>query len=151
MTAAAILLAILVVAGILLYLHHRLTGGDNTIVEPDPQAMRSHHHATVAGGDDGCCGMHITCEKDSLVAGIDSELLYYDDEELDVYKGRQAQDYTENEIEIFRDILITLKPDDIAGWARSLTTRGITMPPSIKEELLMIVAEARNHKAIISL
>lgn len=97
--------------------------------------------------DTECCGMHITCEKDSLVAGLDRELLYYDDEELDAYRGRTADSYTDTEIEEFREVLLTLRPEEIAGWARSITTRGITLPADVRDELLLIVAEARNSKS----
>lgn len=140
MTVVAILLAILAGTGAILYLHHRLAYG-NTPEAALPQPAGE-------GTEGECCGMHIACEKDSLVAGIDGQLLYYDDEELDVYRGRGAQDYSADEIEVFRDVLLTLKPHEIAGWARSITSRGITMPAEVREELLMIVAEARGQLAI---
>ena len=47
------------------------------------------------------------------------------------------------DIEEFRDVLLTLLPTDIAPWARSIQLRGITLPSEVREELLMIVAEAR--------
>ena len=93
-----------------------------------------------------CCGMHMTCEKDSLLVATSPEIVYYDDEELDIFKGREADQYTDAETEIFRDILFTMLPEDIAGWARSLQLRGIAMPEIVKDELLMIVTEARNKK-----
>ena len=40
-------------------------------------------------------------------------------------------------------MLLTLLPDDIAGWGRSIQLRGIELPAAVKEELLLIVAEAR--------
>ena len=45
-----------------------------------------------------------------------------------------------------REVLLTLRPDEIAGWARSVQLRGITLPADVREELLMIVAEARAAK-----
>ncbi len=93
-----------------------------------------------------CCGMHMTCEKDSLLTAVSSEVVYYDDEELDEFKGRPADQYNDAETEMFRDILFTMLPEDIAGWARSLQLRGIEMPEIVKEELLMIVTEARNQR-----
>ncbi len=44
--------------------------------------------------------------------------------------------------------MLTLLPTDIAGWARSIQLRGIELPASVREELLMIVSEARaaSHK-----
>lgn len=38
-------------------------------------------------------------------------------------------------------------PADIAPWARSIQLRGITLPSEVREELLMIVAEARKEQA----
>lgn len=136
MEVSAILLAVIVGVGLVLYVHHRLTGGD---AEPADVAQAAVQEAD----ETECCGMHITCEKDSLVAGMDSELLYYDDEELDAFRGRGAGEYSAAEVEQFREVLLTLRPDEIAGWARSITTRGITLPHDVRDELLLIVAEAR--------
>lgn len=63
--------------------------------------------------------------------------------------GRKADDYTDEEIEQFRDVLLTLLPEDIAGWGRSIQLRGIELPSAVKEELLMIVAEARREANIV--
>ena len=30
-----------------------------------------------------CCGRHLVCERDSLLAGVSKKIEYYDDEELD--------------------------------------------------------------------
>jgi hypothetical protein len=87
--------------------------------------------------------MHISCEKDSLLADVSDKIDYFDDEELDRYAGRGADSYNDDEIEEFRDVLLTLLPTDIAPWARSIQLRGITLPTAVREELLMIVAEAR--------
>jgi hypothetical protein len=89
--------------------------------------------------------MHITCEKDSL-ATLSTEIIYYDDEELDAYRGFVPDGYSDSQIEEFRDVLLTLLPEDIAGWARSLRLRGIEMPACVKEELLLLVSEERERK-----
>lgn len=89
-----------------------------------------------------CCGMHVVCEKDSL-SPISDEIEYYEDEELDRFSSRTAEDYTESEIEEWRDVLLTLRPEEIAGWARSVQLRGLEMPAVVRDELLMIVSEAR--------
>ena len=34
-----------------------------------------------------CCGQHETCERDSLLAAVSKSIEYYDDEELDRFKG----------------------------------------------------------------
>lgn len=135
MTASLILLSSLVIVGVILYLHHRHTTRDDETL-PD---------ASTRPESEECCGMHITCEKDSLLSSVSEGIQYYDDEELDQYAGRNADDYTDEEIEQFRDVLLTLLPHDIAGWGRSIQLRGITLPQPVRDELLMIVAEARQN------
>lgn len=138
MTAALIILAALITVGAGLYLHHRLTATGETTEsnEGDPAPAAEDE-------DSQCCGMHLTCEKDSLLTAPGQEIIYYDDEELDRYRGRIPEEYTDDETEQFRDVLLTLLPSDIAGWARSLQLRGIALPQPVRDELLMIVAEAR--------
>lgn len=90
-----------------------------------------------------CCGAHEICEMDTLVA-FESTAVYYDDEELDIYKNRLANNYTNTEIETFESIFYTLKPEDVAGWLRSLQVREIEPPQALKEEALFIVSERRS-------
>lgn len=130
MTVALILLVVLLAGGAMLYLHDRFTHGEEKAPVREPEQQ--------------CCGMHITCEKDSLLASVSPDVVYFDDEELDRFRGRGADEYSDAEIEEFRDVLLTLIPTDIAPWGRSLQLRGITLPAPVKEELLFIVAEARN-------
>lgn len=162
MIAAAIILAILVVGGGLIYLLDR--GGRRGAGKSAgaPSATRKSDESDMSdrsdmsdmsdsgngsgegdSGDGVCCGMHITCEKDSLSTAASTEIVYYDDEELDDYAGRAPESYTREETEQFRDILLTLLPTDIAGWARSLQLRNIALPPEVSDELLLIVSEAR--------
>ena len=105
-------------------------------VEPEPQPADAEE----------CCGMHITCERDSLLANVSDTVEYFDDEELDRFRGRSADDYSDAEVEEFRDVLLTLQPDDIAAWGRSIQLRGIELPTAVREELLLIVAEARAER-----
>jgi hypothetical protein len=138
MIVALIILAALIVVGAILYVHHRLTDGDQAA-----QADQASTAEADTTADSECCGMHITCERDSLLSSVSDDIVYYDDEELDTYRGRSASEYQDSEIEQFRDILLTLLPEDIAGWARSLQLRQIELPTAVREELLMIVAERR--------
>ena len=133
MTGALIILAALVAVGAVLYAFHRRDLRRGTAQEPTLPPVADMPQ----GNDDDdspCCGMHITCEKDSLLAQVSEKIEYFDDEELDVYAGRDAESYTESETEQFRDVLLTLLPTDIAPWARSIQLRGITLPPAVAEE-----------------
>lgn len=144
MDAALILLAVLAAAALLLYAHHRLTQRREADKPLPPEAQAAEPQAQE---EEQCCGMHIECEKDSLLASVSAQVEYYDDEELDRFKGRGPADYNDEEIEEFRDVLLTLQPYDIAGWGRSLQLRGIELPAIVKDELLMVVAEARRSKS----
>ena len=92
-----------------------------------------------------CCGQHQICEKESLLAAVSKQIEYYDDEELDRFKGRPSDGYSEEEIEEFRDILYSMQEVDVAGWSRSLQLRGIELPDELKDELFLIVGERRFH------
>ena len=95
--------------------------------------------------DSECCGQHQICEKESLLAAVSKQIEYYDDEELDRFKGRPSDGYSEEEIEEFRDILYSMQEVDVAGWSRSLQLRGIELPDALKDELFLIVGERRFH------
>lgn len=93
--------------------------------------------------DSECCGQHAVCEKESLLAAVSKKIEYYDDEELDRFKGRQANEYSDEEIDEFREIMFTMKEEEVAGWSRSLQLRGIELPDELKDELFLIVGERR--------
>lgn len=138
MKGALIILAVTVATGIILYLVQRLMpradvdeNSGNGV--DDPAADRP----------EGCCGQHIVCEKESLLAAVSSEIEYFEDEELDSYRGIAPDGYTDEQIEQFRDVLYTLRPEEIGSWARSIQLRQINLPAAVKDELIMLAAEAR--------
>lgn len=95
--------------------------------------------------DSECCGQHQICEKESLLAAVSKQIEYYDDEELDRFKGHPSDEYTEEEIEEFRNILYTMQEVEVAGWCRSLQLRSIALPDELKDEIFLIVGERRFH------
>lgn len=94
--------------------------------------------------DAECCGQHEICERDSLLAAVSKQIEYYDDEELDQFIGRAGDAYTEEETEMFRDVLYTTLDVEVAGWIRSLQLRGIELPDDLKDEVFLIIGERRN-------
>ncbi len=98
---------------------------------------------SVVNIDRECCGQHETCEKESLLAAVSKDIEYYDDEELDRHKGKQENEYSEEEVEEFRDILYTMQEVEVAGWCRSLQLREIELPTVLKDEIFLIVGERR--------
>lgn len=96
---------------------------------------------------DGCCGQHEVCEKESLLAGVSKQVEYYDDEELDAFRGRPSDGYSPAEVEAFEEILYTMRAEEVAGWVRSLQLRGVELPDALKDEVVMIVTEVRERAA----
>lgn len=90
-----------------------------------------------------CCGQHEVCEKESLLAAVSREIEYYNDEELDRFRGRTSDEYTDEEIDEFRDVLYTMRDYEVAGWVRSLQLRAVELPDSLKDEVFLIVGERR--------
>ena len=91
-----------------------------------------------------CCGQHEVCEKESLLAALSRQIEYYDDEELDRFRGRKSNEYSEEEIDEFRNILYTMRSDEVAGWGRSLQLRQVELPDEVKDELFLIIGERRS-------
>lgn len=86
-----------------------------------------------------CTGDSGKCEQECMMEASTRPIEYYDDEELDRFKGRPADSYTDAEVEEFREVLYTLRQEDAAGWNRSLILRGINIPDSLKDELLVML------------
>lgn len=93
--------------------------------------------------DQECCGQHEICEKESLLAAVSKNIEYYNDEELDRFRGKDSSEYSEAETDEFREILYTMKDEEVAGWVRSLQLRNVPLPDSIKDEVFLIVGERR--------
>ena len=92
--------------------------------------------------DDGCCGEHLVCERETLLQ-TNAKVEYYDDEELDQPSGIAAEDYTDQQYQMIREVFDTLKASDVPGWVRSIQLRNIQLPLDIREEALLIVVERR--------
>ena len=88
---------------------------------PPPRAARP----------DGCCGQHEGCEKELLIAAATAT----------------EADYFADEEEAFREVLYTMRPDEVPAWVRALQVRGIALPDALKDEVLMLIDEAAQHAA----
>ncbi len=139
MTGALIILAVTAAIGLALYLTDRLYCRKKTEDTPAEAAANEKKEETADGE---CCGMHIVCEKETL-SPFTTEAEYFDDEELDEYRGTAADAYTPEQAEQFRDILMTMRPEEVSAWVRSLTIRSIELPTAVRDEVLLIVSEAR--------
>lgn len=131
-----IIIAVLTVAfTVYLVISHRR---DLPEIEAEEQAVE----AKKKNPNIECCGEHEVCEAETLLT-LSEEIIYYSDEELDAYRGRTPEEYDEQEIEEFREVLLTLQMHEITGWLKSLQLRRVELPLAIREEALMLVDEFR--------
>ncbi len=94
--------------------------------------------------DGTCCGQHAICEKDSLINSfVEEQPDYFDDEELDRYRGRIPDDYSIEEVDEFREVFYTMHDEDKPRWIRSLLQREIEIPNQLKDEILLIINDLR--------
>ena len=86
-----------------------------------------------------CNGEDERCEQECMLEAAVKPIEYYDDEELDQYRGRPSDGYTDSEAEEFADVLYTMKPEEVKGWNRSLILRQINLPNQLKDEVIMMM------------
>jgi len=143
MKPAIVLLTILVVGGAIVWLIDRLFYHTDKAENLDETGENDASDATPAQGcADEACGIRSICPSEQiLVSQCKREVIYYDDEELDGFAGREADGYTAEEEEQWRDVLYTLQPGDLLGWGQSIKHRGLVMPASIQAEFLQLAAE----------
>lgn len=160
MQGALVILLFIIVVGIILYavdvFYYRKRDAAKGAGSASANPQEGEAPASDIGGQpanaespphgDGCCGMHLVCEKKAVAAS--EPPVYYDDEELDVYAGRDPQAYESGEIEEFREVMLTLLPSDAAGWAQSLLQRGIALPEELHDELMLIITEGAGEAAV---
>ncbi len=133
MTGALIILGVTLLTGLILWLTHR--SGDLSGAEETPEADATDEPEV-------CCGLHAVCEKG---LSPDGKPVYYDDEELDRFAGREPDSYSPEEEEEFREVLYTLLPADVYPWGVSLTQRNIALPSALRDEWVMMAGDTAGH------
>lgn len=136
--AFVVLIGSLIVAGVILKLLHREdkdTASSATSGKEDSPENES----------EVCCGLHEICSKSAQRAG---EIVYFDDDELDRFAGRNADvAFTTEELEEFRDVMLTLRPEEITLWQESLVARNIPVPQEIRDEMILLLDDAATGSA----
>lgn len=149
MTGAIIILLVTLSVGLVLYVYDlkwRRAHPDEA--DKDTSAADAADGTTSDQSEDSnneghgeiCCGRHLICEK-SLIPEPGEKPVYYDDEELDRFAGRADDSYTDEETEEFREIMLTMQPADLPGWARSLQLRRVMLPLSLRDEFFLLLNE----------
>lgn len=101
---------------------------------------KGHDDKIVIGKGDcaTCSGDNQQCEQECMMEAATKPIEYFDDEELDAFRDRPSDRYTDDEAEQFAYVLHTMRPDEVAAWTRSLTLRGISLPDQLKDEVFML-------------
>ena len=73
-----------------------------------------------------------------------TDIEYFDDEELDTYRGTASDEYEDNAVEEFREVLYTMDPKEIDDWLKSLELREVALPDALKDEVFMLLETNRN-------
>lgn len=88
-----------------------------------------------------CSGDNAQCEQECMMEAAVNPVEYFDDEELDRYKGRPSDEYNDEEVEEFREVMETMQKEEVKAWNRSLILRGINMPNQIKDDYILLASE----------
>ena len=86
-----------------------------------------------------CDGNNSKCEQECMMEAAVRPVEYFDDEELDRYKGRPSDAYTDEEADEFAEVMYTMRPEEVRDWNRSLILRGVSVPDQIKDELIAMM------------
>lgn len=126
-----IALIFMVIVGLILILVPRGKSSGKNISEPEeaePQVASD------------CCGAHEICEFDE--AKFNPEIIeYFEDEELDVLRNIREDQITAKDMDDLRDVLYSLKTDEIGKWITSLGRRHIHLPAILQQEARQLMAE----------
>lgn len=124
----AILLGALLLLGLTAAAINKFSKGSDQIVD--------------AGTDcSSCDGNNQKCEQECMMEASLKDIEYFEDEELDAYIGRPSEEYSDEEAEEFREVMMTMRPEEVASWNRSLILRGIHIPNQIRDELLILLED----------
>jgi len=87
-----------------------------------------------------CCGAHEICEFDE--SAYNEEIItYFDDEELDELRNVRESDLTPENIDDLREVLYTLRPEEIGKWLISIGRRHIHLPAILQQEARQLMTE----------
>lgn len=98
---------------------------------------------TTSSHDCSSCSTSGQCIADCALQQATTKPQYFDDEELDAFRGRPSDSYQEAEIEQFADVLYTMKKEEISQWLASLSLRDISLPNDLKPEVEMMMADTK--------
>ena len=128
----------LIIAGVIILLFVVLVAG--TLLASRLKKAPDQENNELKNIASDCCGAHEVCEYDEMLMKPE-EIVYYEDEELDRYKGIAPAQFTDSMIEEFREVLYTLQPDEVRKWLLSISRREINLPDILKQEARQLIAD----------
>ena len=140
---SAIFLAILVGLSLVGRIIRKKNGEESLppTTEETPIATTTTPQETPSEEDDEeCCGEHEVCEKGKIKRALRTDIEYFDDEELDRYRGTAADEYSDEAVEEFREVLYTMYPTEVDDWIKSLELREVNLPDALKDEVFMLMS-----------
>jgi hypothetical protein len=69
------------------------------------------------------------------------DILYFNDEELDELRNLRESDLTTENIDELREVLYTLRTEEISKWLISIGRRHIHLPAILQQEVRQLMAE----------
>lgn len=142
----AVYSAIFLVALVVLSLVGRMVrkqNGEDTVPsqQANAQPIQETQESSPAIEDDGeeCCGEHEVCEKGRIKRALRTDIEYFDDEELDRFSGTMPDEYDDDAVEEFREVLYTMDPSEVEDWLKSLELREVALPDALKDEVIMLI------------
>ncbi len=87
-----------------------------------------------------CCGAHEICELDEVDFN-EEIIIYFEDEELDRLRNIRESDLTTEQIDELREVLYTLRTEEISKWMTSLSRRHIHLPAILQQEARQLMTE----------
>lgn len=124
---------IIILFGIFLYINARPKRNEKT--EPVPEPVNEPRQIA-----SDCCGAHEICEFDE--SEFNEEIItYFDDEELDELRNVSESDLTTKQIDDLREVLYTLRTEEISKWLVSIGRRHIHLPVILQQEARQLMAE----------
>ena len=138
---SAIFLAALVILSLVGRLIRKKNGDD--AVPPTTETPTTTPAAPEAKSpieeEEECCGEHEVCEKGKIKRALRTDIEYFDDEELDRFRGTAADEYDDDAVEEFREVLYTMDPREVDDWLKSLELREVALPDALKDEVFMLL------------
>lgn len=138
---SAIFLVVLVALSLAGRIMRKKNGNDivPSSIEEAPAVAPAPSHEEEEDDGEECCGEHEVCEKGRIKRALRTDIEYFDDEELDRFRGVLPDEYDDEAVEEFREVLYTMHPSEIEDWLKSLELREVALPDALKDELFMLM------------